>query len=328
MKRRHFITCFGATVTANTLSWSRTGYAQLTADLPRIGYVYTGPKAAAASRVAAIVRGLREVGFEAQVEIVIRNTDGDPALIVPMVEEVLSKNINVFVANGPPVLQVARNLPGGIPIVAIDLETDPVASGLAASLAHPGGNITGVFMDFPDFTPKCLELLLESNVRLSRLAVLWDPVTGSLQMDAVKSAAGAKKIVANVLKAQRVSDFETVFAAAKQDHDEAMIILSSPLITPNVQILADLALKHHLAAISLFPDFARAGGLLAYGPNIIDLFRVIGNISGKVLRGAKPADLPIERPTKFELVLNLRTAKALDLPIGTGLLLRADEVLE
>jgi ABC-type uncharacterized transport system substrate-binding protein len=330
MKRRHFITCFGATVAANTLSWSRTGHAQLTTDLPRIGYVYTGPKAAAASRVEAIVRGLREVGFElpAQVEMVIRNTDGDPALIVPMVEEVLTKNINVFVANGPPVLQVARNLPGGIPIVAIDLETDPVASGLAASLAHPGGNITGVFMDFPDFTPKCLELLLESNVRLSRLAVLWDPVTGPLQVDAVKSAASAKKIAANILKAQRVSDFETVFAAAKQDHDEAMIILSSPLIAPNVQILADLALKHHLPAISLFPDFARAGGLLAYGPNIIDLFRVIGNISGKVLRGAKPADLPIERPTKFELVLNLRTAKALDLPIGTGLLLRADEVLE
>ena len=104
--------------------------------------------------------------------------------------------------------------------------------------------------------------------------------------------------------------------------------MSSPLIAPNVQILADLALKYRLPAISLFPDFARAGGLLAYGPNITELFRLIGNISGKVLRGAKPADLPIERPTKFELVLNLRTAKALDLSIGTGLLLRVDEVIE
>jgi putative tryptophan/tyrosine transport system substrate-binding protein len=321
---------FGAMAATCALSWSRTGLAQLATDLPRLGYVYTGPKAAAASRVDAIVRGLREVGFEAptQVEMVVRNTDGDPALIAPMVEEVLTKNVSVFVANGPPVLQVARNLPGGVPIVAIDLETDPVASGLAASLAHPGGNITGVFMDFPDFTPKFLELLLDSNAKLFRLAVLRDPVTGPVQMEAVKSAASAKKIQVNILKVERTSDFETAFAAAKQDHDDAMIILSSPLIAPNAQILADLALKYRLPAISLFPDFAWAGGLLAYGPNITELFRLIGNISGKVLRGAKPAELPIERPTKFELVLNLRTAKALDLSIGTGLLLRVDEVIE
>jgi putative tryptophan/tyrosine transport system substrate-binding protein len=320
---------FGAMAATCALSWSRTGLAQLATDLPRLGYVYTGPKAAAASRVDAIVRGLREVGFEAptQVEMVVRNTDGDPALIAPMVEEVLTKNVSVFVANGPPVLQVARNLPGGVPIVAIDLETDPVASGLAASPAHPGGNITGVFMDFPDFTPKFLELL-DSNAKLFRLAVLWDPVTGPLQMEAVKSAASAKKIQLNILKVERTSDFETAFAAAKQDHDDAMIILSSPLIAPRVEILADLALKYRLPAISLFPDFARAGGLLAYGPNITELFRLIGNISGKVLRGAKPADLPIERQTKFELVLNLRTAKALDLSIGAGLLLRVDEVIE
>jgi putative tryptophan/tyrosine transport system substrate-binding protein len=296
---------FGAMAATCALSWSRTGLAQLATDLPRLGYVYTRPKAAAASRVDAIVRGLREVGFEAptQVEMVVRNTDGDPALIAPVVEEVLTKNVSVFVANGPPVLQVARNLPGGVPIVAIDLETDPVAS-------------------------EFLELLLDSNAKLFRLAVLRDPVTGPVQMEAVKSAASAKKIQVNILKVERTSDFETAFAAAKQDHDDAMIILSSPLIAPNAQILADLALKYRLPAISLFPDFAWAGGLLAYGPNITELFRLIGNISGKVLRGAKPAELPIERPTKFELVLNLRTAKALDLSIGTGLLLRVDEVIE
>jgi putative tryptophan/tyrosine transport system substrate-binding protein len=126
----------------------------------------------------------------------------------------------------------------------------------------------------------------------------------------------------------RASDFESTFDAANQDHADAVIMLSSPLFASNVQILADLALKHRLPAITLFPDFARAGGLVAYGPNILDLFRVLGNISGKVLHGAKPADLPIERPAKFELVLNLRTAKALDLSISTGLLLRADEVIE
>lgn len=330
MRRRQFITVLGGAMAAAPLGWPRLASAQLATDLPRVGYVYTGPKAATASRVEAMVRGLREAGFESptQVEIVVRSTDGDPALIAPMVQEVLTKNVNVFVANGPPVLQLARQLPGGVPVVAIDLESDPVASGLAASLAHPGGNITGVLMDFPDFSTKLLELLLETNVKLSRLAVLWDPVTGQLQLEAVKAAAGAKKIGVNTFKVQRPSDFETAFDAANQDHADAMIMLSAPLIAPNVQILADLALKHRLPAITLFPDFARDGGLVAYGPNILDLFRLVGNLSGKVLHGAKPADLPIERPAKFELVLNLRTAKALDLSVATGLLLRADEVIE
>lgn len=168
-------------------------------------------------------------------------------------------------------------------------------------------------MDFKDFSTKLLELLLESSVRLSRVAVLWDPVTGQLQLEAVKAAARAKKIELNTLKVQRRTDFGSAFDAAKQDHSDAMIMLSSPLIAPNVQVLAELALKYRLPAITLFPDFARAGGLVAYGPNILDLFRLVGNLSGKVLHGAKPADLPIERPAKFELVLNLRTAKALDL---------------
>lgn len=330
MRRRQFITVLGGAMAATELAWPRLASAQLATDLPRVGFIYTGSRAAAASRVEAMVRGLREAGFESptQVEIVIRYTDGDAALIAPMIEEVLTKNVNVFVANGPAVLPVARKLPGGVPVVAIDLESDPVASGVAASLAHPGGNVTGVFMDFPDFSTKLLELLLESNVRLSRLAVLWDPVTGQLQLETVKAAAGAKKIGVNTFKVQRAFDFESAFDAANQDHADAVIMLSSPLFASNVQILADLALKHRLPAITLFPDFARAGGLVAYGPNILDLFRVLGNISGKVLHGAKPADLPIERPAKFELVLNLRTAKALDLSISTGLLLRADEVIE
>jgi putative tryptophan/tyrosine transport system substrate-binding protein len=330
MRRRQFITVLGGAMAAAQLGWPRLASAQLATDLPRVGFIYTGSRGAAASRVEAMVRGLREAGFESptQVEIVIRYTDGDTALIAPMIEEVLTKNVNVFVANGPAVLQVARKLPGGVPVVAIDLESDPVASGVAASLAHPGGNVTGVFMDFPDFSTKLLELLLESNVKLSRLAVLWDPVTGQLQLEPVKAAAGAKKIGVNTFKVQRALDFESAFDTANQDHADAMIMLSSPLFSSNVQILADLALKHRLPTITLFPDFARAGGLVAYGPNLLDLFRVVGNISGKVLHGAKPADLPIERPAKFELVLNLRTAKALDLSISTGLLLRADEVIE
>jgi putative ABC transport system substrate-binding protein len=326
MRRREFITLVGGT----SLGWPLVAHAQQPANVPRIGFVYPGPAGPAAARVEALVNGLREAGFAAptQVEIVVRSAGGNAALIAPLVDEVFAKNVSVFVANGPPVLQVARKAGGTVPIVAIDLESDPVASGYAASLAHPGGNITGVFMDFPDFTAKWLELLLESSPKLSRVAILWDPVTGPVQLQAVKNAAAPTKIEVDVFESRSASDFEAAFAKASQRGAGAMVILSSPLIAPSLEILAELALRHRLPAITLFPDFARAGGLLAYGPNLLDLFRLLGHISGKILQGTKPADLPIERPAKFELVLNMRTAKALGLTIATGLLLRADEVIE
>jgi len=325
MDRRTFIALAGA-----ALSSATAARAQQISEGARIGYVYPGPKAAAAIRVEAIISGLRVAGFAApaQVEVVVRAADGNPALLKPMVEEVFAKKVNVFVANGPPVLQVARSLAGTVPIVAIDLETDPLASGLAASLARPGGNITGVFMDFPDFTAKWLELLADARPQLSRVAILWDPVTGSVQIDAVKRAAGSMKIETAVFEVRSSSDFEEVFAAASKGGAEALVLLSAPVIAPNVQMLSDFSIRHRLPAITLFPDFARAGGLLAYGPNLLDLFRQVGALSGKVLQGAKPGDLPIERPTKFETVLNLRTAKTLGLSISPALLLRADEVIE
>jgi ABC transporter substrate binding protein len=206
MRRREFIWLIGSVGV-----WPLAARAQQTSGAPRIGFVYPGPKAAVASRVEALVRGLREADFNApaQVEIVVRNTDGDPALIEPMVKEVIDQQVNVFVANGPPVLQVIRKIAGAIPIVAIDLESDPVASGIAASLAHPGGNITGLFMDFPDFTAKWLQLLLECNSSLSRVAILWDPVTGPVQLEAVKSAAASMKIQSDVFEVRGRIGFRT-----------------------------------------------------------------------------------------------------------------------
>jgi putative tryptophan/tyrosine transport system substrate-binding protein len=326
MRRRDFIAGFASATAARPLA----AHAQQPANIPRIGFVYPGPAGAAASRVDAFVKGLREAGFGAptQVEMVVRSAGGNAALIAPLVDEVIAQNVSVLVATGPPVLQVARKAAGAVPIVAIDLESDPVASGYATSIVHPGGNITGIFMDFPDFTAKWLELLLESSPKLSHVAILWDPVTGPVQLEAVKNAAAPRKIEVDVLESRSASDFEAAFSTANQHGAGAMVILSSPLISPNVETLAGLALRHRLPAVTLFPDFARAGGLLAYGPNLFDLFRLLGHISGKILQGDKPADLPIERPAKFELVLNMRTAKTLGLTVATGLLLRADEVIE
>ena len=282
------------------------------------------------ARVEAFITGLRGSGFAspAQVEMVIRTADGDPTRLAPMVAEVLANKVDLFVAVGFPLLRVARSVAGTVPIVAIDLEFDPLANGIAASLAHPGGNITGIFMDFPDFTAKWLELMLETKRDLSRIAILWDPDTGPVQLDAVQRAAVSKNIQFIVFEVRRSSDFEQVFASASEKGVDGVIMLSSPVIAPNVQMLSDFAVRHRLPAITLFPDFARAGGLLAYGPNLLDLFRQLGVLSGKVLQGTKPADLPIERPTKFETVLNLRTAKTLGLDISPALLLRADEVIE
>jgi putative tryptophan/tyrosine transport system substrate-binding protein len=306
MRRREFISVIGGVA-----AWPLVAHAQQAVDVPRIGFVYTGSPASQQCASRRSQKGPRESGYPspAQVEFVVRNTNGDPALIAPMIDEVIAKKVHVCVVNGPPVLQVIRSTGITLPIVAIDLESDPVANGIATSLAHPGGNITGVFMDFPDFAAKWLELLLESSPKLSRVAILWDPVTGSVQLEALKSAAQSMKIETEVLQVRLASDFEAAFSAASQRGAGAMAILSAPLIPPNVQILSDLALRHRLPAITLFPEFARAGGLLGYGPNLSDLFRLLGVQCGKVLQGEKPSDLPIERPTKFELVLNMRTAK-------------------
>ena len=324
MRRRDFL----GVLSGAALTWPVATQAQQSS--PRVGFVYTGPKSIVASRIEAISRGLRESGLAAplQVELVIRVTDGDPSRTVPMIDEVIDSKVSVFIAVGGAALRAARAKSPTVPIVAIDLETEPLEGGIAASLARPGGNTTGIFMDFPDFTPKCLQLLAETSTGLSRVAILWDSTAGPVQLDAVKKAASSMKIDLDIFEAQRSSDFENAFAVSDQRGIRAMIILSSPLIPGNVQTLSELALRYRVAAVTLFPDFARVGGLLAYGPNLQDLTRQVGVMSGKILLGTKPGDLPIERPSKFELVLNLRTAKALGLAVAPGLLLRADEVIE
>jgi putative ABC transport system substrate-binding protein len=326
MRRRKFIMLVGGAA----IAWPLAAQAQQASEIPRIGFVYQGSRAAMALRVEAILSGVRLSGYAApaQVEIVARAAEGDPAQNAPLVAEVLAKNVSVIMASGPSILNAARSATRTIPIVAIDFETDPVASGVAATLARPGGNVTGVFLDFPDFTAKWMEMLLECDPKLSRAAVLWDPDTGSVQLDSVRKAARTLNIQLEVLEVHRASDFDTAFSMANQRGVGAMVMLSSPLVAPNVQILAELSLGNRLPAITLFPDFARAGGLLAYGPNLLSMYRLAGILAGKIARGVDPAVLPIERPTEFETVINMRTAHALGISIPTSLLVRAHEVIE
>ena len=194
---------------------------------------------------------------------------------------------------------------------------------------RPGSErITGVFFDFPDFRTKWLELLREVIPGLASIALLWDPASGVAQLEALQAAGDQLRLKARTLKVSAVGELEEAFATASRDGVDALLVLSSPLFGARPSVLAGLALRHKLPTVTLFPDFARAGGLIAYGPNLLDTYRPLGPLVGKILHGAKPADLPVERPSKFELVVNVKTAKEIGVTIPTSLLLRADEVIE
>jgi putative ABC transport system substrate-binding protein len=325
LHRREFISLLGG-----ASAWPLPASAQQATKAPTVGFLFPGPRAGMLARVEAMLNGLHAADYRAspQVELVLRASDGDPTRIAPLVAEIVKSKVDVILATGPEVPQAFRSATTTIPIIAVDFESDPVGSGLVDSIARPGRNITGVFFDFLSFTAKWIELLKEINPQLSRLAVLWDVGTGSMQMKAIRQAAELLAVQIDVLEVRTRSDFEEAFVSATQRGADALLMLSSAVISTNAQLLADFAVRYKLPAITLYPDFARAGGLLAYGPNLLDAYRQAGVMIGKVLKGAKPAELPIEVPTRFPLVLNLRTAKTLGLSIPTGVLLRADEVIE
>jgi ABC-type uncharacterized transport system substrate-binding protein len=323
LRRRRFITLVGGAAVA----WPLKARAQQAGSVPRIGVVYPGPQAGATPRVQAVLDGVR-AGGSAQVEIVLRVADGDPSRIIPLVTEVVASKVDVLFAIGPAVARAARSATQTLPIVAIDLESDPVETGWAASLAHPGGNMTGVFMAYPDFASKWLGLLKDALPRLSRVAVLWDPSTGLLQKKAIEAAAKASELPLEIIEVRTPSDLDGAFSSAKRGGADAVVMLSSPVIAANVRKEAELAILQKLPTITLFSDFPRAGGLIAYGPNLLGSIRDAGGMIAKVLQGNKPADLPIQRPTKFELVINHKTAEALGLTLPDTVLALADEVIE
>jgi ABC-type uncharacterized transport system substrate-binding protein len=326
MRRREFITLLGGAAAA----WPFVARAQQVPTVQKVGFLYPGPVTASRPRIAAFLDGLRSAGFRVpeQIDFVARIADGDPARLAPLAAELIEKKLDVIVTVGSPAARIVRSATTTIPIVAHDLDTDPVISGLIASLAHPGGNITGFFFGFPEFRMKWVEVLKETIPNLTTVAVLWDPATGLSQVKAVEEAAGVLGLKLEILEAQRRDDIASAFDTATRLSVGAVLMLSSPVLMADLKLVADLALKHKLPTVTFFGEFARAGGLMAYGPNLLDTYRQLGGIVGKVLHGARPADLPAELPTRFELVLNLRTAKTLGLVIPQSVLLRANEVIE
>ncbi|MGZ3410070.1 MAG: ABC transporter substrate-binding protein [Xanthobacteraceae bacterium] len=323
MQRREFL--MGV---AGTALWPLAARAQQLSKVAKIGFLYPGIVAAAPTRIAAMEDGLRAVGIQkGQVEVVMRQADGDPSRMPALAAELVAAKVDVIMAISPSAVRAARSITT-IPVVANDLETDPVASGLIASFAHPGGNITGVFFDFPDFATKWLELLKETLPQLSSLVAMWDPTTGDVQRKAIEAAARQLNVRLEVIDVRTMSDLESAFAKAAERRPDAVLMLSSPIFGTSPQRIADLCMHYRLPAISLFTEIARAGGLMAYGTNLLDTFRQTGTMVGKVVLGTSPADLPVERPSKFELVVNLKTAKILGVTVPTSVLLRADDVIE
>src|SRR5712691_9946602 len=269
MNRRAFL----CGLTFGTLFAPHAADGQQVAQVPRIGFLHPGSLTPERSRyLDAFRQGLRDGSYvEGQnITIAYRWAESREERLPDLAAELIRLRVHVLLAVAPSAVNAARNATTTIPIVAVDLETDPVASGLVASLARPGGNLTGVFFDFPDFAGKWVELLKEVAPQISRVAVVWDPRTGPVQMRAVEAAARALGLQLHTQEVRGPDGFEGACRAATEGHAGALLALSSPLVNTNLKRIAGCALRNRLPATTLYTDFAQEGGLMAYGPNLPD----------------------------------------------------------
>jgi len=304
--------------------------AQQPAAIARVGILRPAPPSPEVAMILeAFKQGLREHGYiEGQnVAVEFRFPTSNTDRLSDIAVNLVRLKPDVMFAAASSGVDAVRKATRTIPIVALDLETDPLASGIVASLGRPGGNVTGIFLDFPELGGKWLELLKEVAPKISRVAVIWDPVTGRVPLKGAEAAAPSLRLQLQVLEARGPGDFEEVFRAATRARAEAILVLSSPIFNTYRRALVDLAAKHRLPAIMPFPLFADDGGLMAYGPDLIDLYRQGGAMVGKILKGARPQDLAVERPNRFLLVVNTKTAKVLNLTIPPSILVRADRMI-
>ena len=309
--------------------WNDLGYAQT--KIPRVGILVVVPRESLDFQqfFEPFPRTLSEHGWDAGKNVIFefRDADGDPTRLSDPAAELVRLKVDVLCSVGPPAVRAAFAATQNIPIVAHDLETDPVAAGYAQSYSRPGRNLTGLFLDSPELAGKWLELLNAMVPHLSRVVVLFDTTSGLVPLNAVRNAAHAVGVKLQVLEIHKPGEIDTA-PAAFRGRVQAMIVLPSPMMSGQSERLAELVKKYRLPAISMFVPFADAGGLLAYGPNMASTVEQWALLLAKVLSGARPGDLPIERPTKFDLVLNLETARNLHLSVPDAVLFRADKVIE
>jgi putative tryptophan/tyrosine transport system substrate-binding protein len=329
MKRRAFLTALSGTLAALPF----TAEAQQAGKVPRIGFLVAASASDSAFErwIEAFRQGLRDLGYVEGRNIVIeyRYADERYERLPALAAELVRLKVDVIVSHGTPGPLAAKQATSAIPIVTTTAG-DPVAAGLVASLARPGGNVTGLSFMAPEMGGKRLQLLKEILPGLSRVAVLWNAANpyASLVVREMEIAATTLGVQLQSLVLRGPDDFAGALAAAATGRAGALTVVEDPLMTTRRSQIVDFAAKSRLPAIYGPKEFVDAGGLMSYGVNAADMYRRAATYVDKILKGAKPADLPIEQPTKFDLVINLKTAKALGLTIPPSLLGRADEVIQ
>jgi putative ABC transport system substrate-binding protein len=325
MRRREFIALFGGAAAV----WPRAARAQPTA-MPELGFLGATTVLGASARTAAFVEQLRKLGWVDGQTIMIqyRWAEGRVDRAAEIAAEFVQLKVDVIVTSGVPGVLAAKRATSAIPIV-FTVVADPIGSGLVASLARPGGNITGLSNQSTDIAGKRLDLLREVIPGLRRLAIIADVDNPEsvIELREVQMAAAKVGIEVIVLGIRKEEDVASAFAMLN-GRAEALYVTADPLINTNRAQIHTSAVAARLPTVYNAKEFVEAGGLLSYGPDFLDLSRRAAELVDKILRGTKPGDIPVEQPTKFELVVNLTTAKALGLPIPESFLSRADEVIE
>ena len=327
MRRRSFIMLLGGAAAA----WPVAVRAQEADRVRRIGFVGLPSAGSLPERPEAFRAGLRDLGYQEGRNIVIeyRWAEGRYEHLPALFAELVGLNVDVIVTHGTPGALAAKQVTNTIPIV-IAVIADAEASGVVASLAKPGGNVTGLTIFIPELAAKRLELLKESMPGLTEVGVLLNRINPANApiLPAMRRTAESLTLKLHQFGVREPDEFEAAFAEMASKRIGALVVIDDAILIANAQTLAQIALRQRLPSVGGWRDYAVAGGLLSYGINFTDMFRRAANFVDKILKGAKPNDLPVERATKFETIVNLKTAKALGIEVSTSLLLRADEIIE
>jgi putative tryptophan/tyrosine transport system substrate-binding protein len=325
MRRRDFI----KVIAGSAAAWPLTARAQQK-SVAQIGFLGLGPASAWTDQLEALRAGLRDVGYIEGKNIIIEFRWADSVDQLPeLAAQLVRMNVNVIIAPASTEVEPARQATKTIPIVFTQ-HADPVGIGHVASLARPGGNITGVSMVLPEIAAKALEILKDTVPTAVRIGVLWNPTTPSHPqvVKAVEVAAESLGVQPLSTPIQSVADFETAFSTMAREHADGFLVPSSPLTNSERTPLANLELRYRLPGIFVNKENVEAGGLMSYGADFNYMYRHAALYIDKILKGEKPAELPVEQASKYELVINLKTAKALGLPISPTMLVRADKVID
>ena len=317
MKRRAFIAAGLLIIPAVTKAQGKP---------PRVALLWPAPHPPIYKEV--FVNAMRSLGYVNGESIIIDDRSAPPQQLPNAASELVRINVDVICAGSSAGVRAAVNATHTIPIVALDLESDPVASGFASSLARPAGNLTGFFLNFPEFSAKRLELIKEMLPTASHVAILWDSSMDRTPLTGMESAARALGIRVHILEVRDASDLETAFKHAIEVRASIVMVMPSPRLDGSKARILSLANTHHLPIMALFAHYASDGALLSYGPNIEEMNAREAGYVDKILKGTKPGDLPIQRPEKFDFVLNLRAARMLRVKIPQSVLARADDVIQ